>query len=263
MKLFNTIIHFTALTCLLVPLITQAQVSHDSAVFKILQDKDRLIFEEGFNRCNLKQIEAIIPDEFEFHHDKNGITTSGSEFLEKLRINICSSSTPSIKRTLIKGSLEVFPMYDSNTLYGAIQTGQHSFGNTIARFINLWSLQHDQWVPTKIISYDHKPIQQNFVKGSQVSKQLPKEMARYLGNYVFSGGFVLSIIESDGRLYGRSQGQSIEVQPSGLHKFLDENETTELSFVIDDQGLAYELHMNGPNGNQIGLKTDHSPLKSK
>ena len=222
--------------------ISNAQISKKNELYQILKVKDSLFF-EGFNTCNLAMIEELLPEKFEFYHDKDGFTSSREVFIGNLKKNLCSSGKNSTKRVLIKESLKVFPLYNNKKLYGAIQTGKHSFGSTIARFTNIWLLEDGKWKPTKIMSYDHKRNTAPIVSVKKFLKLSSEEMAIYLGDYEFSPEFTLSIIKDGDKIYGDAQGQKVEIKYYGNHKFLDSKETMKLNFIIDNQGSVSGLKM--------------------
>jgi len=231
-----------------------AQVPEDSDLFQILKEKDSLMFDVGFNTCDLKQIAELLPDKFEFYHDKGGITTSKKEFLETLRKNVCSTGETSVQRILEEGSLEVFPLHDGEKLYGAIQTGRHTFGNTEARFTNLFLLKDGEWMPSRILSYDHKTKKPEIISDVTFIKLTTDEMMLYLGDYKFSPDFTLTIINEDGKLYGDAQGQKVGIRPYGNHRFLDESQKMKLTFLSNENGIITGLTMTGPNGNMTAEK---------
>jgi hypothetical protein len=87
--------------------------------------------------------------------------------MEVMKTGICKpSNTYKARRELIKGSLQVFPLYDNGVLYGAIQTGEHQFFEknldqpekigSLAKFTHLWILENNVWKLKRILSYDHK-----------------------------------------------------------------------------------------------------------
>jgi len=110
------------------------------------------IFFNAYNTCDLKTQKTILNDDIEFFHDKGGLSTSKKEILEGIKKNICGKVT----RTLIKGSIEVYPIKD----YGAVQIGYHKFFNNKepneksipVKFITIWKKQDTTWKMTRIIS---------------------------------------------------------------------------------------------------------------
>ena len=110
------------------------------------------IYFTAYNTCDMKTQADIYHDDIEFFHDKGGLTTSKKELLESLEKNICNKVT----RTLIKGSIEVYPIKN----YGAVEIGYHKFFNnrepnaksTPSKFIVIWKQENTQWKMTKVIS---------------------------------------------------------------------------------------------------------------
>jgi len=142
-----------------------AQVERSSPLFQTLKAKDSLLFDVGFNTCNIAQFEALISDNFEFYHDENGITSSKAAFIEGFRKNVCGLSYKA-KRVLVDNSLQVFPLEKNGAVYGAIETGEHKFYaiegdkpeylTSTANFTNLWLLENGEWKLSRSLSYNHQ-----------------------------------------------------------------------------------------------------------
>ena len=143
-----------------------AQIDSNSELFNMLKANDSLLFNIGFNTCDLSQFENLMSDDLEFYHDKSGVTNSKSEFMNVMKTGICNpSNTFKARRELIKGSLEVFPLYKNGELYGAIQIGEHRFfekngeqpekTGSVAKFTHLWILENNYWKLKRVLSYDH------------------------------------------------------------------------------------------------------------
>jgi hypothetical protein len=108
----------------------------------------------------------LLSEKFEFFHDKDSISHK-KEFLYNLRNGLCKSPTTyQSRRELVSESTEIYPLYKSKVLYGAIQTGNHKFFETIAgnketfassaRFTHVWLLENGIWKLTKSLSYNHQ-----------------------------------------------------------------------------------------------------------
>ena len=123
----------------------------DSALHKTISEMDRIFF-EAYNNCDMDKQKEIYAEDIEFFHDKSGLSTSKTDILEATKNNICGKIT----RTLIKGSLEVYPI---NT-YGAVEIGYHKFFNNQepdalsipSKFIIIWQHKDEKWYITKVIS---------------------------------------------------------------------------------------------------------------
>lgn len=133
-----------------------AQVERSSELFKTLQENDRLLFEEGFNKCDISQFEKLISEDLEFYHDQSGVMTSKKQFMDNTKNVLCKKGFEKNDRILVKDSLQVFPLYNNGELYGAIQNGVHRFGNSSAKFTHLWILENGKWKLKRVLSYEHK-----------------------------------------------------------------------------------------------------------
>lgn len=146
--------------------IASAQVESSSELYKTILSKDSLLFDIGFNRCDISQFESLLSENFEFFHDTDSISNR-SQFLISVRNGLCKSpATYQSRRELVPGSTEVFPLYKKGKLYGAIQHGKHRFYENIqgrperfasaARFTHVWILENGVWKLNKGLSYDHQ-----------------------------------------------------------------------------------------------------------
>lgn len=147
---------------------TIGQVEKHSTLYKTIKGNDSLLFNIGFNTCDIKQFENLVSEDFEFYHDKGGITNSKSAFIESIRDGLCKLSYKP-RRELDEKSVEVYPLTKDGVLYGAIQNGIHSFYaiendkteylTTIAKFTHLWILENGNWKLKRGLSYDHREVE--------------------------------------------------------------------------------------------------------
>lgn len=145
------------------------QVTSVSELYGTLKQKDSILFDAAFNKCDVDTMESLFTEDFEFYHDKGGLTEGREVFLNNSRSNCANRKVGEpqpAKRFLVEGSLEVFPLYKNGTLYGAIQHGVHTFEflnekkeyqkGDIAKFTHLWILEGDEWRIKRELSYDHQ-----------------------------------------------------------------------------------------------------------
>jgi CubicO group peptidase (beta-lactamase class C family) len=155
----------TVLLLLLSHVAALSQVEHSSHLFKTLQSKDSLLFEVGFNTCDIRQFEDLVSENFEFYHDKSGMTLSKKAFIGSIRDGLCKLPYRP-KRELVEHSLEVYPLERDGVVYGAIQTGRHRFYafekdkpaylTSTAQFTHVWLLENTNWKLSRGFSYDHR-----------------------------------------------------------------------------------------------------------
>jgi len=115
----------------------------------VLKDKE---FFKAYNNCDIEKQAEMYDDSIEFFHDKGGFFNDKEQVLNSTKKYICGKVT----RTLIKGSVEVYPIKD----YGAIQIGYHKFFNKEepnavsipSKFITTWHYVNNSWKISKVIS---------------------------------------------------------------------------------------------------------------
>jgi len=243
----------TVLVVFFITFISNLNAQSESALFKILKAKDHLLFEVGFNQCNLDVMEKLVANDIEFYHDKDGITKSKKKFIISIKDNLCTSGKNIIKRVLDESSLQVFPLYQGEKLYGAIQNGTHSFGQTKASYSHLWLLEKQDWKLSRVLSYNHHkdPVSS---KKKYLSLSI-NNLTKYVGVYEFSSEFVLTVSIKGGQLYGGSQGQDVKINCYEKNKFIDEEQTHDLEFLINEKGTVSGLNMKGDGMQMTAKKT--------
>lgn len=115
---------------------------------------------DAYNHCDIPTMSSMVDDGLEFYHDKTGLMVGKQPFLDAIQKNICGKT----QRTLVAGSLEVYPLAD----YGAVEIGVHRFhhpghpeeGVGEAKFITLWHYKDGTWKMTRAISFDHENVKQ-------------------------------------------------------------------------------------------------------
>ena len=132
--------------------------------FQNTENPGQFAVQVGFNTCDITQFENLISDDFEFYHDRSGITSSKAAFIVSMRDGLCKMDYKA-RRELVENSLEVFPLENNGVLYGAIQTGNHRFYalekdkpeylSSVARFTHVWLLEDGLWKLSRGLSYDH------------------------------------------------------------------------------------------------------------
>lgn len=124
-------------------------------LFDAITRMDSAMF-DAFNRHDVDRLMAMFTDDLEFYHDTGGLTNHEQtrESFKKL-----FASSPDIRRDLVTGSLEVYPIKD----YGAIEIGEHHFCHKengkdecgTFKFVMVWREIGDSWKVSRVISYGH------------------------------------------------------------------------------------------------------------
>jgi len=123
----------------------------DQELYNQIEAMDAEFF-TAYNTCDLQLQGSIYSEDIEFFHDKGGLMTSKQDIIDGTEKNICGKVT----RTLIPGSLEVYPIKD----FGAIEIGYHKFFNNQepdaishpSKFIIFWKKTGVDWKITKVVS---------------------------------------------------------------------------------------------------------------
>ncbi|NAS11562.1 nuclear transport factor 2 family protein [Poritiphilus flavus] len=149
--------------------VVYGQESTDSELYQTLKEKDSTLFNAAFNTCEPAVLESFFTEDFEFYHDKGGLTEGRGNFMSPVEEGCAqrqAGAPQPAKRILIPNSLEVFPLYRQGALYGAIQHGIHRFEfldenqeyqqGDIAKFTHVWILENGDWKIRRELSYDHQ-----------------------------------------------------------------------------------------------------------
>lgn len=118
---------------------------------------DSIMF-DAFNAQDLDKLKTTFSEDLEFYHDKGGLA-SYAQSMENFKNLFDKNKMTGLKRTLVEGSMEVYPIKN----YGAIETCLHRFchkengKDDCGTFKNVmvWQKKDGQWKVTRVISYDH------------------------------------------------------------------------------------------------------------
>ena len=127
----------------------------DDSLFNKIAHLDSVLF-NAFNGRDIEIFKKLFTTDLEFYHDKGGLT--GYEYTIQSLKNTAARND-GLKRELVLGSLEVYPIKD----YGAIQIGAHRFCHLengkqdcgTFKFVHIWKKFGNDWKITRVVSYDH------------------------------------------------------------------------------------------------------------
>jgi CubicO group peptidase (beta-lactamase class C family) len=144
-------------------------------------EADSLLFDVGFNRCDIQLLDTLISEEFSFYHDQSGITESKDEFIRSVENGLCKLPYKAL-RVMDEEDSSVFPMRKDGEIYGAIQHGEHRFYalennqqkflTSIAQFTHVWVIENHAWKLRTVLSYDHYELVK---KGSESGRFVDDE----------------------------------------------------------------------------------------
>jgi ketosteroid isomerase-like protein len=127
-------------------------------LYREIFQADSALFDAS-NNCDSAAYKKFFADDLEFYHDIGGLSVGRKIEMQGFR-EMCARGSH-IRRELVKGSLEVYPIKN----YGAIEIGIHRFFHTNSgqqeklsgtyKFIHVWHKKDDQWEISRVISYGH------------------------------------------------------------------------------------------------------------
>ena len=127
-------------------------------LFTEIAHMDSVMF-DALNAHDLDKLMSTFDSSLEFYHDKGGV--SNFEQNKKALGDLFErNKTTGLRRDLVPGSMEVYPIKD----YGAIETGLHRFCHEengkqdcgTFKFLHIWQKKNGEWKVTRVASYDHK-----------------------------------------------------------------------------------------------------------
>ncbi len=130
-------------------------VKSTDSLYRKIAHMDSVLF-NAFNNRDMDKFKTLFTDDLEFYHDKGGLTDY-TYTIESFKNTITRND--GLRRDLVKGSLEVYPIKD----YGAIEIGAHTFCHLengkqdcgTFKFVHVWKKIGTDWKIARVISYDH------------------------------------------------------------------------------------------------------------
>jgi hypothetical protein len=134
---------------------TTAATVDPAGLRALVLDLDRRMF-DAYNAHDVNALMAFFDPGLEFFHDTGGLLDFDQV---KAGFTNVFASNKDIRRELVPGSLEVYPIKD----YGAIQVGEHRFCHTengqpdcgTFKFMQIWQYSNGDWKVTREVSYGH------------------------------------------------------------------------------------------------------------
>ncbi len=116
---------------------------------------DSVLF-NAFNSRDAEKLKTLFTEDLEFYHDLGGLTNY-TQNMEAFKNTAAKNND--LKRELIPGSLEVYPVKD----FGAMQIGEHRFCHTengkpdcgTFKFVHIWKKINNEWKISRVVSYGH------------------------------------------------------------------------------------------------------------
>jgi hypothetical protein len=152
----KSILRYIVITLLLIGIVNQAVAqSVKDSLYKEIAHMDSILF-NAFNARDVEKFKSLFTEDLEFYHDKGGLTNYEHtiNFMKETAKN-----NNGLKRDLVKGSLEVYPIPG----YGAMEIGEHRFCHLengkqdcgTFKFVHIWEKKNGEWKISRVVSYDH------------------------------------------------------------------------------------------------------------
>lgn len=214
---------------------------------EVINEKDNS-FWEAYNQCNVDKMMSFLSEDFEFYHDKGGLTKGLEAFRKDLSEGLCANG-PQLKRVVKEGTVEIFPMND----IGAIIRGEHYFyvgekADGLAKFTHVWSFKNNEWKMSRVLSFDHQPVPyENKKEAIQVSDDL---LNSYAGKYQAPQSGEVIITKKGKSLEMNAGPMQLILKAQSKTMFFHEESSLTFEFVIDQSGSVSKVIIR-ENGNIV------------
>ncbi|MCB0667230.1 MAG: DUF4440 domain-containing protein [Saprospiraceae bacterium] len=203
------------------------------------------LFWLSYNSCNLEKLKTFFSDDLEFYHDKGGVTTNLSNFMQSLSQGICAHNGTRMRREAVKGTIRVYPIQD----YGALITGDHLFyrlqtGNKEvldgqAKFVHLWHLTKNKWQMTRVFSFAHAPM--DFGKSKKAVSLSETQLEQFVGSYKSSLTGEVLISRNKDQLSLKSGDFEVLIYPESESNFFIHERDIEFRFIRNADGMISKM----------------------
>lgn len=143
---------FTTATMLCFSAMSVSATSADD-LHKEIMEMDSMLFDEAFNKCDLKLYKKLVSPELEFYDDRSGLNTDFAKEIASFK-DRCGKPHD-VTRKLV--SAETYVLGE----YGAVEIGVHDFYVNedkveTAQFIIIWERTADSWIMKRTVSFEHQ-----------------------------------------------------------------------------------------------------------
>ncbi len=134
---------------------SKKQSAPTNELYNTIAHMDSVLF-NAFNSRDVEKLKTLFTEDLEFYHDLGGLTNY-TQNIEAFKNT--AEKKNDLRRELIPGSLEVYPVKD----FGAMEIGQHRFCHTengkpdcgIFKFVHIWKKVNGEWKISRVVSYGH------------------------------------------------------------------------------------------------------------
>ena len=209
-------------------------------------------FWDAYNRCDVDKMSQFFWPDFEFYHDKGGLTVGLGPFVELLKNGLCGKPNYRLRREAIPDTVRVYPLQKNGVIYGAVLSGEHYFyindsgkpeyRDSVAKFFHIWLPKDGTWKMARVVSYEHRDAPYETTR-KEVTIQ-PEVLEQYAGKYDAPKTGALTITRANNLLI---------LIIGGDKKFVLHPESEDLFFTTD-RDLTFEFVKAGTKVSKIVVR---------
>ena len=235
---------FIVYFCLTPQLMAQTEIQK---LTETILQKDSL-FWAAYNKCDLESFPQFFDKDVEFYHDMGGMTIGLEGIISNMKKNLCAGNGFRLRREAVEGSVKVFPLKSSGTVYGAILSGEHVFYilekggeklDGLAKFTHVWLLKDGAWKMTRILSYDHGPAP--YINKKKEIKLSPTALSSFAGTYTGPESGMLIVKREQDNLTMQVGDRLITLYPQAETLFFTKERDLTFEFVKDEKGKVTKM----------------------
>lgn len=206
----------------------------------------------AYNRCEIDRMAQFFWTDFEFYHDKGGLTVGLGPFVELLRTGLCGKPGFRLRREAIPETIKVYPLQKNGVTYGAVLSGEHYFyindngkpeyRDGVAKFFHVWMLKDGVWKMARAVSYDHRDAPYENTR-REVTIQ-PDMLEHCVGSYEAPKSGALTV----------SRDNNLLILLLGTEKKLVLHPESENVFFTTDRDLTFEFVRTGTEVSKIVVR---------
>lgn len=209
-------------------------------------------FWDAYNRCDVDRMAQFFWADFEFYHDKGGLTVGLGPFVELLRTGLCGKPTFRLRREAIPETVKVYPLQKNGVTYGAVLSGEHYFyindngkpeyRDGVAKFFHVWMLKDGVWKMARAVSYGHRDAPYENTRREVTIR--PDTLERYVGKYEAPKSGVLTV----------SRDNNLLILLLGTDQKFVLHPESENVFFTPDRDLTFEFVRTGAGVSKVVVR---------
>lgn len=212
-------------------------VNAQQSIQNVILEKDAS-FWKAYNACDVATMEKFLATDLEFYHDRNGFQKGAQNLIESLEKGLCSTGNNHLRREAVPNTVNVFPLKDKDSVYGAIISGEHLFYDNEegkaagkAKFSHLWLLKDGKWKMHRVFSYNHQPAP--YTNPKEKISLSPEELKEFEGNYLMPSNDIIKVKAQAANLELTAMGKTFVLYPDSKSSFFTEDRDLSFSFTED------------------------------